>query len=320
MTSICDQWIRKCTLVLVKGDEGLDLSDFRIKFHIQAANVESPNSAAIRIYNLAPETVAKIRKNGEFKEVILQAGYVDGNYGTIFRGSIIQFRIGRENNVDSYLDVLAADGDDFYNQVYVSYVDPKGTTPQQALARMEKETGVPIDSKSLLLSDHAHFIVPASRGSVQFGLARARFRNWATTLDSAWSIQEGRIVFTSNKGYAEGEAVKINSGNGMIGIPEQTQEGIHVQCLLNSRLRIGHMIELNNSDITELSQRDPNSAQRVYNHRTNMQNLAPLSPDGCYQAFLIEHEGDTRGQAWYSHIIGLAIDRTVPAYKAVDPR
>lgn len=320
MTTFCDQWIRKCTLVLVKGEEGLDLSEFRIKFRVQNANVESPNSASIRVYNLAPATINKIQVRGEFSEVILQAGYVDGNYGVIFRGTIVQFRIGRESNTDSYLDILAADGDELYNQFIVAYSNAKGTTPEQAVARLEKETKTPVDIKPLMLSDPQHFINPAPRGSVEFGLARATFRNMATSLDASWSIQDGQVIITSNKGYLEGDVVKINSGTGMIGIPEQTDDGIHIKCLLNSRLRIGHMVQLDNSDITELKQRDPNAAQMAYNSRVQIQDLAPLSPDGSYQAMVVEHEGDTRGQAWYSSIIGLAIDRTSPAYAAVDNR
>jgi hypothetical protein len=44
-------------------------------------------------------------------QVILKAGYQQ-NFGELFRGQIYQMRVGKESNVDSYLDLFAADGDE----------------------------------------------------------------------------------------------------------------------------------------------------------------------------------------------------------------
>lgn len=101
------QYKRKASLLLVDDDEVLDLSNLRFRFQVKAMDVESPNNAAIRVYNLSRDTLVKIR--GEFSRVILQAGY-DNNFGVIFDGTIKQFRIGREGTTDTYLDILAADG------------------------------------------------------------------------------------------------------------------------------------------------------------------------------------------------------------------
>ena len=150
-----DQWIRKIGLFVVKPgvsqsdpDVAMDLSAFRIRFNTINADVESPNSCTIRVYNLAHDTVKSIR--GEFSSVVLNAGYEGGSYGTIFKGTIKQFKIGRENNIDSYLDIFASDGDIAYNQGIVNASLAAGATPlktaQTAAAAMP---GVDIDTNSL---------------------------------------------------------------------------------------------------------------------------------------------------------------------------
>ncbi len=306
MTAIYDQWIRKIGLIVFSGDKGLDLSEFRIKFSVHNATAESPNTCEIRVYNLSPHTIDQIR--GEFSNVELSAGYEGGSYGEVFQGTIIQYRIGRENATDNYLDILAADGDVFYNYATLNSSLSKGLSQADVLAHIKKETGIEMDTSALLI-DSQH--KPNIRGQILFGMARAHIRNIASTLDSGWSIQNGQVVLIDNKGYRDGEAVAINVNTGLIGVPEQTDEGIRITCLLNSKIRIGGKVQLNNSEVSQLMQADKNSiAQVSYNQWAGITPLAPLSPDGSYMAFSVEHEGDSRGNIWYTHIIGLAINET----------
>jgi len=105
------QFLRAISLVVLPsgGGQGLDLSDFHIKFHVEGMSFDRPKSAVIRVYNLAASTQATIK--AEFQAVMLQAGYENGALGIIFSGTIKRFRSGRENATDTYLEILAADGD-----------------------------------------------------------------------------------------------------------------------------------------------------------------------------------------------------------------
>ncbi len=317
MSGIYDQWIRRISLLVESDKEAIDLSNLHIKFSVQNANEEQPNNASIRVYNLSEATITKIIGKGEFNSVILNAGYVDGKFGVIFSGSIKQYKIGRENPTTTYLDILAADGDFFYNQAVVNF-SSKGTSPAQDMTKIANENGMPLDTGLLVMDAQHHTNI---RGTVQFGLARTRYRNMASSLDASWSIQNGQIVFISkaNQGYPEGTAVRLNVATGLIGMPEQTDEGIKITCLLNSALRIGGLVQVANADINQLMQRDPNiSSQIAFNSRYNTQDLAALSKDdGIYQMYVVEHEGDNRGGPWYSHIIGLAVDPTAKSYEAI---
>lgn len=312
---ITDQWIRKIGLIIYSETEAVDLSAFHTRFEVQNADVESPNNCAIRIYNMTKKTVKQLIDNAEFKSVALNAGYESGNYGIIFQGQIKQFRIGKESNVDSYLDILASDGDIAYNKSFISATMAKGYTSTDVINQAAKSMGLPVDIGTVK-ADLQHVPSLNPRGKVLFGMSRMFVRNAASTLDSSWSIQNGRIQIVPNKGYMSGEAVELNATTGLVGIPEQTDEGIRMRCLLNSKIRIGGLVYLNNDDINITMQSNPKSANIPYNSRAQLQPLAPLSDRGIYRVFVAEHEGDTRGQQWYTNIVGLAMDTTDNIVKA----
>ena len=317
-----NQWIRKVGLFLFAGDTGMDLSEFRIRFSVCGADTESPNNCAIRIYNLSQTTVKRITASGEgeFKQIVLNAGYTAGNYGVIFKGTIKQYRIGRESPTTSYLDILAADGDIGYNQGLINTSLASGATPKQAIqaavdAMKKSDPTIGVDFGSLTV-DAQH--TPSIRGQVLFGMARARLRNVVTHLDAGWSFSDGNVVITDNTGYNDGEAVDINVGTGLVGMPEQTEGGIRFVCLLNSRIRIGNIVQLNNAEIIQLMQQNPDAGPIPYNQWSGFQFNAAISEDGKYRAFVVEHTGDTRGNDWHTHVTGLAVNQSAPPNNSVE--
>jgi hypothetical protein len=311
--SIVDQWIRKVGLFLYSNGEVLDFSEFHIKFSVINADVESPNNAAIRVYNPSKSTLNRIVGKKEFTSVVLNAGYESGNYGVIFSGTIKQLRIGHEDNVTSYIDILASDGDIGYNQGLINTTLAKGTTYAAALEESAKAMA-PASDLTLLKVDKQH--TPSIRGQVMFGLARSKVRNLASSLDASWSIQDGVVVVTDYAGYDDSDIIQLNAMTGLIGFPEQTDGGIHIKCLLNPRIRIGGAVELNNDLINKMVEADPESAPLSFDSYS-LYNLAPISEDGVYRVFVVEFEGDTRGQSWYTKMVGLAVNKTLPVEKGV---
>lgn len=304
------QWLRKASLIVVEGEKGLDLSEMRFTFSVQNADTQSPNNASIRVYNLSDATARKVQ--GEFSRVVLQAGYEETGYGVIFDGTIKQFRFGREDAKTKYLDILAADGDLGYNFGVINKTLAAGSSSGervQALTDALRQRGV-VAGKGL---DATGGVLP--RGKVLFGMARDLMRNEARALGSTWSIQNGQVQVVPLSGYLEGDAVDLNSLSGMIGIPEQTEDGIRVRCLLNPRLRIGGRVHINNADVNQLIQQNPAAAPVPFNQWTGIQLLAKVTADGFYRLFVVEHKGDSRGQEWYTDMICLAIDHSSDTIK-----
>jgi hypothetical protein len=292
-----EQYLRAASLILgsASGDQ-LDLSALRITFGIQHAVVQTPRAAAIRVYNPAASTVARI--SAEFTTVTLSAGY-QGNIATIFTGTIKQRRAGRESPTDTFLDLFAADGDEAYNQAVVNQSLAAGWTDTDvlnAIVTAMQPFGITMGHVPTLNAGKA------PRGMALYGGAKAALRDLAARNGCSWNLDGGHLNLIPLGGTIPGpQAIVLNSSTGMIGIPVQTIDGIEVTTLLNPQIKPGSTVKVNQSDIL--------AAQNPLEYANITGSLLPTIPtDGLYAVQWVDLEGDTRGQPWYSHLVCLAID------------
>lgn len=295
-----NQWQRKCTLVVAgAGGDGLDLSQFKITFTIKKTDAQSPNEAEIKVYNLSQNTVNQIQK--EFTRVTLQAGYQD-NFAVIFDGNIKQIKSGRDNGTDSYLHIFAGDGDDAYNFAIVNKTLSAGASQSDqvkaAIGSMDSvsEGDIQIQNKTKL-----------ARGKVMYGMSRDYLRQSADTDRAAWSIQDGKLQIIPIDGIAKGTAIVLNSKTGLVGTPEQTNDGIRARTLLNPQIKIGGAVTIDEEDIQAATIQSISPTKKTDKVNTP----ATIANDGQYKIISIEYNGDNRGNDWYCDIIALSIDETV---------
>lgn len=145
---------------------------------------------------------------------------------------------------------------------------------------------------------------PSPRGKVLFGNTRSILRDHAASNNYIWNILDGQLQGTKAYQARTGEqAIEVNSNTGMIGEPDQTEEGITVTTLLNSQIRWGSKIHLNQTDITRFQINNPD-LNAPYSGTGLIQNNAiavlPLNNDGIYAVVQVTHSGDTRGNDWFS--------------------
>lgn len=288
---------------------GLDLSQLRIRFRVEGMDFDRPKTAVIRVYNLSDATAQMVQK--EFQTVMLQAGYENGNYAQIFTGTIKQTRKGRENAIDTFLDIFAADGDLASNQAVVNKSLAVGSKlsdrAQVAIDAMKANGATGQDTKALQATGG---ILP--RGKVLFGMARDYLGDAADTGNCSWSIVDGKVVFTPLTGYNSGEAVVLTAKTGMVGIPEATNDGVHVRCLLNPLIKIGTRVQIDNASINQTQVN-----QQGFPAYTDLNFFASTTEDGFYRALVVAHFGDTRGNDWYTDLTCLAIDASAAAAQSV---
>lgn len=299
-----DQFGREIKLIVGNDDDtGLDLSEFKISFRIEQSDLESPNAARIKVYNLKRETVTRVEK--EFKRVCLDAGY-DGNFGTIFLGTIKQTRAGREmgDNTNTYVEILAAEGDLEYcfGQVNLTVAN---ATPRRQVEALAGAMGLPLG----YIPDLPFQAL--ARDKVLYGMANLQARYLAKSLNCRWSIQNGKFNLIPDSGYVltSQSVVKINSETGMIGVPEVTQDGIRIKTLLNPKLVIGQIIEVNNRDVTGALL---GGGLLYFDGRLeDLPGFLPKVPrgDGLYRIMVSETHGDTRANDWYSDLTCLSVER-----------
>lgn len=302
-----NQFGRKASLIVSTGTKGLDLSQFRFTFKTRNADEQAPNTMYARVYNLADSTVKQIQK--EFTTITLQAGYEAGNYGIIFQGTIKEVREGKERNVDSYIEIYAADSDAWYNFAVISQSIAAGQTPEQVINAIQSAPSVngvaPLpfasDASGLIAGAGLGTVQTLSRGKAMFGMTRDYARDWSAKYGYQWSMQNGQFVVVPIAGYRPGEAVVLSSATGLIGIPEARPDGVHAQALLNPLIRIGGLVQIAQSDINQITLQ-----QQGLQYSPAIATVTTAA--GFYRVLVAEFEGDSRGQAWYVDITCLAVD------------
>lgn len=282
-----------------KSGEGLDISDLHVQFQVKQFDLSTPGSMDARVFNLSGATMRRFDK--EFDRIVLQAGYGD-LFGTIFDGTVVQTRRGRTNPADTYLDITGADGDWAHNFATVNTTLAAGSTPDNHYAEILRAMRIEPGYKTPLQG-------PAlPRGKVMYGMARDYMRDVTDAAGATWNIRDGVLNVVPLDGYLPGEAVVLTSATGLIGLPEQTQEGIMVRCLLNPRIKPQTRVQINNASIQRA---------RLPLDVEGQKNVAFLpkvnEADGMYRVLAVDHTGDTRGLSWYSELVCVSLDATSAA-------
>lgn len=299
------QYNRKFNLLLsTRSGDTLNVGSLRVVFNIKKTDAQTPNTSEVRIYNLNETTSRQIRS--EFSKITIQAGY-DSNYGVIFSGNIKQVKYGRDNGVDSFVDISAGDGDEAYNYAIISTTLASGVKQSdQVSASAKSMSGNGIGTG--FVDNMGGQSLP--RGKVMYGMARDYLRQSTQSTDTTWSIQDGRLQIVKRSGLLPSQAVVLNSKSGLIGTPEQTGNGLKARCLLNPLLKIGGRVMLDDELVSSALIQDTD--------RNNPANSAPsINGDGMYRLLAVEHLGDSLGNDWYSDITCLSVDASAPAGEQV---
>jgi hypothetical protein len=317
------QYLRKIDLTLYASTEkgaskegGLSLSLFRVDFRLTKATNQSPNFLDLKVYNLAPASVKKIR---QFGRVQLSAGYRD-NFGMIFDGRVVMYITGKDNPVDSTLNIIAGDQDEYLNNSMSSLTFPPGTKPEDQVKTALRESGQAIGEINLGSNNQ-----PTLRSSSYLGDTQRFIRHHMNATGSDFYIDDGRAYAISRDGYRASEIVKLTPTTGLVGFPRVTPSGIECMCLLNPKLRIGGRvkIELTNADGSPAIMDIPYQpgADNPYEStaapalmgtgQAYSLSASSLTKDGIYKIAMITHHGDTHGNPWYSELICSAGEGTV---------
>lgn len=293
------QWLRKASLIIGDGESALDLSALHYTFTVSQSDINTPNRAEIRIYNVSDATAKRARDLEEGGSVVLSAGY-DGSFGTIFHGTIIQVLVGKENPTDSFIDIVAGDGDLGYCMAVVHKAMAAGATVRDRIgAALEAlaEYGVRPGQIAQDLPEQ-----PLPRGTVLHGMAREVLNDAIASADATWWIQNGELNVVKGRGFLPGEAVVLTSATGLVGLPVQSIDGISMHCLLNPQIQPGRLIQIDNKSVQQVKFNPDLSSSVQFGF------VPKLDTDGFYRAIVVNHLGDSQGQDWYTEIVGVALD------------
>lgn len=302
------QWMRQCRLTIGNGSDAVIVSGMsdgaggmseglRVRFTVKKADLQAPGQADITITNLSNETADKIQK--EYTSCVLEVGYPE-NMAVIFQGEIVQKRKGRENPTDTYLSILAKDGQKAYSYAVVNKTLAAGHTFRDQVDAC-LEAMKPFGVVAGYIADLGSLAMP--RGRALFGNVRDHLRAIAASTATSWSVQGGTLQMVKIDSALPGAAVVLNSATGMVGMPTQTMGGIEVRCLINPEIKIGGLVKIDEKSVQQqqltLTQQDQTGAMQ-------QANMPSIAADGLYRVFYVITHGDTRGTDWYMDLTCVA--------------
>ncbi|SPY33211.1 hypothetical protein K7G92_000654 [Pasteurella canis] len=260
------QFGRQWKVELSNENETLIIEQLRVSFEIDKTINEKPNPAKISIWNLNRTHINQALSQS-FVKIALFVGYHE--LRMIYSGDINKIKV-RRDGLDFILDIECSDGFKAYTESRVSSTLKKGTTDEQIIKEIQKtmpqvnESAVDIPNKRQL-----------PRGRVMNGDSREVLNRIARNNNADWSIQDGNLVFLPKDKVLNDDIVLLSQETGMLGMPEQTDDGLELSCLLNPALQIGGLVNVK-------------SILEYFN--------------GEYKIVKLSHSGDGLGGDWISKL------------------
>lgn len=229
------QFGRQWQLDISNESETLSISQLRIAFHIDKTINEKPNPAKIEIWNLNRNHINQLL-SGHFKSVSLAVGYTQ--LTRLYSGDIIKVFI-RRDGLDFILQLECGDGHQAYTTAR-SAITLKSGASDEDIIKAVQQTLPKVQLGEIVLSNQRKL----PRGRVLNGDSREILNRVARNHQADWSIQDGQLIFLPKENVLNGEAVVLSQQTGLVGSPEQTDDGLTLRCLLNPLLRIGSVVQL----------------------------------------------------------------------------
>lgn len=307
------QWERKCKLTVQIEDgqpEALDLSDFKIVFHIGQATTSTPKAAEFYIYNMSESTMNRLAGMNSEKvnsTVIFECGYMLGPLEVVFKGRVFQYRRGRDNPTDTWLCILAQSGDRLKSTALVSQTLSAGTTINDIGNFLIDEAS----KHSIEKGDVVNLSTQQyPRGRVFFGPLEENLRQFYEENNMLIDFSDDNLNVVPIKGYIPVPVQILTARTGMVGMPQLTSEGLKVSCLLNPKMKWGGRVQVDMSNLQTEAYDITYGSQRVDQPQKDPK--MATNAKGLFLIRSVEHHGDTRGNDWYTDLVCIGIDAVVP--------
>jgi hypothetical protein len=291
------------------AQDGLELSALRCTFQLTKQTLATPNLLYAKVYNLSKQTRERVKQYGR---VQLSAGYQKGNFGMLFDGTVVLYVQGKEDAVNTYLEIFAGDGDMALSSAVVSLTFPADSTPEAKGKAVLQQANIPVGTMNM-----GGATTGSPRSSSFIGPVSKIMRNLTNATKSDFFIENGTAHVIPWKGYREGEMVVLSPTSGMVGMPKVTPDGIEATCLLNPKLRLAGLVQINSDLISNVAfqpgGQNPYANANTYAppaYTPGGSSLPAFStvntPTGIYKIVFLSFFGDNRGNAWYANLIGVA--------------
>jgi hypothetical protein len=261
------QFGRRYQLVIGNRSDGFMFDNLRIAFDVTKSLDKNPNPAKISVWNLTKEHRGAVL-SGQYKTVALSVGYEATRL--IYAGDIVKRNVLRDG-MDFILALECGDGSKSFTSARVNMTLPAGTTDAEAAIALAGT--MPDTTRGTMAVTRTS---GSARPRVYCGNSRNALSNLARANNADWCIQDGAVVMLPANAALAGEGPLISQETGMVGMPQQTDNGLEVKCLCNPAITVGGVVRVE-------------SIEPHYN--------------GGYKVVSVQHTGDYLQGDWLSTII-----------------
>lgn len=234
------------------GGAGFGISELHIQFSVEKADVSSPNTAKISLWNLSPAHKAALEEKDCI--VTLNAGYED-SVPMVLTGTVTNV-VTEDDGADQKTTIDVLDGRKELRDSYVTFEYLQTTDSKLILQDAAGQMGLPIT-----FSQGASFKPLESYSYV--GLAKNVMDKVCASNGLTWTIQNGVIQVTKANEPISTIAHLISSKTGLIGSPKKltqseknsgnaeenssknkAQAGWEIRYLLNAAIGVNDLVQL----------------------------------------------------------------------------
>jgi hypothetical protein len=254
----------------------------------------------VTVWNINAET-ANLIAASKTGTLSLQAGYVNGAYGTIFNGGVFQIIQGRVDVTDYYVTFHCIDGHGVLNNNLVSFSVQNPVNQRTICNNIATQATTPFELTSVTsnLNDQ-----PLPRGKVVFGEPKKYLRSIAQDNNAQFfAMNTASVTISKLTDSPSGKVVILSPSTGLIGYPKQINWGVQCDCLLNPNITVAQpamQVQLQQTVIQQ---------QLIQYGQLQM----PLDANGIYKIARVTHTGDTRGNDWQTQFTGVLDMVNLPA-------
>jgi hypothetical protein len=275
--------------------DGLAVEGLRVGFTIEKTLKREPNRAELAIYNLARGTREKLhRKRGV--PVVVEAGYEDTGYVTIFVGEMRE-AYSRPEPDGSWLTTLrAGDGDKKKKARQKTSGLRPGVSFQRVVSDLAKSLGVGVGNVGRVLAQGnltADGIGAAfASGFNGAGETAKQFDQVIAAAGHEWSVQDGQIQLLEAGKTLGVIATVLTPTSGLEGSAEIDEKGV-----MSCRARIvpglvpGYPLQVESATVNEVAE-----FERTGQVQT-----------GVWRIEKVRYVGDTHGKDWNAEIDAIEV-------------
>lgn len=248
--------------------------------------------AEIDIYNLNQPTEQVVLRQG--MTVKLEGGYQSGpGYGILFEGTLFQPTWERINGVDTKLSLHCIVGLEEDTNNFVSFNTAAGLNQRDIVSRMSTAPNIayPLNVDNVVLE--AKFT--QTRGAVFFDQPSEYLQAIADQNTANYWITQlaANIRAEVDEDETQIPTLVITQTSGLIGSPQQTQDGVDIRINLDARAVIRDQVQLSpDVNIIQL--------QRIQGNYPTV-----LDAQGKYGIAAVRHIGNSRTNTWETVITGI---------------